>query len=155
MSSQHKISNANNIADLAVLLVLTSFVILYGVDSVRASTHVLNLIFVLPLTVIVLCLCLIQFVRQVPKIKQEAEETQSTAGILTVVVLFSAYVLSLNWLGFDVGTFVFLGAFLWFHGERRLLWLVGYSLSFALLMSLFFSMMLPYPMPMLLLGTAY
>lgn len=147
--------HADNIADLAVLVVLTLLVIVYGVDSVGASTHVLNLIFVLPLTVIVLCLCLVQFVRQVPKMKMTAGEMQPAAGVLTVVILFSAYVLSLNWLGFDVGTFIFLCAFLWLHGERRLPWLIGYSLSFALSMSLFFSMMLPYPMPMLFLGTAY
>ena len=147
--------NADNIADLAVLVVLTLLVITYGVDSVRASTHVLNLIFVLPLTIIVLGLCLVQFVRQVPKLTSADEETQPATGVFTVVVLFAAYVLSLNWLGFDVGTFFFLCAFLWLHGERRWPWLFGYSLSFALSMSLFFSTMLPYPMPMLLLGTAY
>lgn len=155
MNSRPGKINADNIADLAVLVVLTLLVIVYGVDSVRASTHVLNLIFVLPLTVIVLCLCLVQFARQVPKMTKGAEETQPVTGIFTVVALFSAYVLSLNWLGFDVGTFIFLCAFLWLHGERRLRWLIGYSLSFALSMSLFFSMMLPYPMPMLILGTAY
>ena len=68
--------------------------------------------------------------------------------------LFSAYVLTLNWLGFDVGTALFVGAFLWLQGERRLRWLVGYSLAFALVLTLFFSRMLPYPMPTLLPGIA-
>jgi putative tricarboxylic transport membrane protein len=34
--------------------------------------------------------------------------------------LFVLFVLSLEWLGFDVGTFVFISAFLWLNGERRI-----------------------------------
>ena len=68
------------------------------------------------------------------------------------LVLFAAYVITLDWLGFDVGTALFVGAFLWMQGERRKTWLVGYSLAFALTLTLFFSRMLPYPMPTLLPG---
>jgi hypothetical protein len=58
-------------------------------------------------------------------------------------------------LGFDVGTTLFVGSFLWLQGERRWYWLAGYSISLGFGLSLFFSAMLPYPMPMLLLQSAY
>ena len=68
--------------------------------------------------------------------------------------LFSAYVLTLGWLGFDVGTALFVGAFLWMQGERRIAWLAGYAVAFSLALTLFFSKMLPYPMPALLVPVA-
>ncbi|MDH3265814.1 MAG: tripartite tricarboxylate transporter TctB family protein [Gammaproteobacteria bacterium] len=147
--------NKDKIADLSVLLVLAGLVVLYGIDSIQASTHVLNLILVLPVTVAVLVLCAIQFVIDVPQLRQPAQDRKSVSHVFPVMALFAAYVISLEWLGFDVGTFVFLVAFLWLHGERRWPWLFGYAISFAALMVLFFSTMLPYPMPMLILNTAY
>jgi putative tricarboxylic transport membrane protein len=147
--------NKSKMGDLLVLLLLAGLVAVYGYDSVRASTHILNLILVLPLTVVVLVLCAIQFVIDVATLKKESEEKTPVRDVLPVMALFAAYVISLEWLGFDVGTFIFLVAFLWLHGERRWPWLIGYSFSFASLIALFFSSMLPYPMPMLILQTAY
>lgn len=147
--------NKHRIADLLVLLLLAGLVGLYCFDAIRASTSILNLIFVLPVTVIVLILCLFQFVISVPKIRSETDKKEPIADILPVMGLFTGYVVSLHWLGFDVGTCLFLGVFLWLHGERRWPWLLGYSISFAFALSIFFSKMLPYPMPMLLLNSAY
>jgi len=147
--------NKHRIADLLVLLLLASLVAIYCFDAVRASASILNLILVLPVTVIVLVLCLIQFVSSVPKVRSESDMKEPIADILPVVGLFAAYVLSLHWLGFDVGTCLFLGVFLWLHGERRWPWLLGYSISFAFALTIFFSKMLPYPMPMLMLNSAY
>ena len=155
MSSPSQAVNKHRIADLIVLLILAVLVAVYCVDAVRASTSIYNLILVLPVTVIVLVLCLMQFVVGVPKIRQEEQAREPIGPVIPVVALFSAYILSLHWLGFDVGTSLFLVAFLWLHGERRWPWLLGYSIGFAFLLSLFFSKMLPYPMPMLLLNTAY
>ena len=155
MSRPSPIVNTHRIADLVVLLMLAGLVAIYCIDAVRASTSIYNLILVLPVTVIVLVLCLVQFVLGMPKIRQEEEAREPIAHIVPVVALFSVYILSLHWLGFDVGTTLFLVAFLWLHGERRWPWLLGYSIAFAFLLSLFFSTMLPYPMPMLILNTAY
>jgi len=74
---------------------------------------------------------------------------------MPVIGLFFAYVVSLKWLGFDAGTFLFVSLFLWFHGERRWPWAFGYGLCLAVVLSLFFSKMLPYPMPMLVFPSAY
>ena len=147
--------NKSKAADFVVLLVLASLVTAYGIDSYSASTEVLNLILVLPLTIIVLVLCLIQFVVELRDSTSTPPARESIADVGPVIGLFAAYVLSLNWLGFDVGTALFVAAFLWFHGERRLPWLLGYSIALGFALALFFSAMLPYPMPMLVLSTAY
>ena len=147
--------NKSKVADFVVLLVLASLVTAYGIDSYSASTEVLNLILVLPLTIIVLVLCLIQFVVELRDSTSTPPARESIVDVGPVIGLFAAYVLSLNWLGFDVGTALFVAAFLWFHGERRLPWLLGYSIALGFALALFFSAMLPYPMPMLVLSTAY
>lgn len=140
---------------MAVLATLTVLVIAYAIDAIRASTHILNLILVLPLTVGALALCAVQFALDIVHLRDEPAPREPAGHVLPVMALFAAYVLSLEWLGFDVGTFAFMCAFLWFNGERRLQWLLGYSISFTAVTVLFFSKMLPYPMPMLILGTAY
>jgi putative tricarboxylic transport membrane protein len=143
------------VADLLVLLVLASLVILYGYDTYTASRDVLNLILVLPVIAIVFSLCLVQFVIELRDVKAETPVRESVADVAPVIGLFVAYVLTLQWLGFDIGTMLFVAAFLWLHGERRWHWLIGYSMSLSFGLALFFSAMLPYPMPMLLLQSAY
>ena len=134
---------------------LASLVTAYGIDSYSASTEILNLILVLPLTIIVLVLCLIQFVVELRDSTSTAPARENVGEVAPVIGLFAVYVISLNWLGFDVGTALFVAAFLWLQGERRLPWLLGYSIALGFSLALFFSAMLPYPMPMLVLSTAY
>ncbi len=155
MSSPENKINKSRAADFVVLLVLASLVAAYAIDSYSASTEVLNLILVLPLTIIVLVLCLIQFVAELRGPTSIPPARDNVTDAAPVIGLFAVYVLSLNWLGFDVGTALFVAAFLWFHGERRLPWLLGYSIALGFALALFFSAMLPYPMPMLVLSTAY
>ena len=143
------------IPDLIVLLVLAGLVILYGLDAYRASSDVLNLILVLPLIAVVLALCLAQFVIELRDVKAETPARESVADVVPVIALFATYVLTLQWLGFDIGTMLFVAAFLWLQGERRWRWLIGYSMSLSFGLALFFSTMLPYPMPMLILPSAY
>ncbi len=142
------------VADLAVLVVLAGLSALYCYDAVSASTHIYNLILVLPLTVLVIAICLAQFMLILRDKTPPAEAAGRAAGAGPVMLLFAAYVLSLNWLGFDGGTCLFIAAFLYLQGERRWPWLIGYSVAFALLVTLFFRAMLPYPMPTLVLGLA-
>lgn len=136
--------------DLIVLLLLAGMTALYCYDAARSSLHIYNLIMVVPLTVAILILCSVQFVATLRSKRTEAKEPSEPIDALPVMLLFTVYVLSLNWLGFDVGTAIFVGAFLWMHGERRLQWIIGYSIVFAVLLTFFFAKMLPYPMPILL-----
>jgi len=176
MSRPHAARGSERAADLTVLGLLAGFVLLYCVDAVRASTAVLNLILVLPVSVLVLALCAVQFVLSVTADKRAARHgaglatsprvegperaleggtgATSDLGALTAAGLFSLYVLTLPWLGFDIGTMLFLGAFLRLQGERRWLWLVGYSIAFGMALSYAFSRLLPYDMPLRLLGVA-
>ncbi|MGK0238027.1 MAG: putative tricarboxylic transport membrane protein [Candidatus Pelagisphaera sp.] len=149
MSERRKSLTKNQIADLAVLVALASLVVWYYLDARSASTHILNLILILPFTILTLILCLIQFFRQLVGPPSEEPVVESVKSVFPVISLFVVYTLTLPWLGFDVGTCLFIGAFLWFHGERRWAWIAGYSLSFASVASLFFAAMLPYSMPML------
>lgn len=152
MSSRAETIGKRRFADLAVVLVLAGMSALYGFDAVRASTHIYNLILVLPLTLLVLGLCVAQLVATLRSPEPEAERPESPGDAWRVMLLFTLYVLSLDWLGFDVGTCLFIAAFLFMHGERRWLWLIAYSLAFAFLVTFFFRQMLPYPMPTLVVG---
>lgn len=155
MSNPANKTSTYRVADLLVLLVLAGLVMLYGFDTYRASSDVLNLILVLPVIAIVLVLCLIQFVIEMRDVTTEAPARESVKDVAPVIGLFAAYVLSLQWLGFDIGTMLFVATFLWLQGERRWQWLIGYSISLSFGLALFFSAMLPYPMPMLILQSAY
>lgn len=138
-------------ADLVVLIVLMFFAVSYGVDAWQASTHVYNLILVLPLTVLVTLLCLVQLVLEFfGKVSAKPRDAVAVDTFL-VVALFTIYVLTLGVIGLDVGTMLFVAVFLWIRGERRVAWLLGYSISLSFSLAWFFSKMLPYPMPMLIL----
>ena len=162
-----RLRNKRDAADFAILLALGGFSLYYLQDAWRASSHIYNLILVAPLCAGVFSLCLLEFVLQwrrgakrdtasdVDSVRVADKETEPITAALPAMGLFAAYVLSLQWLGFDVGTALFVGGFLYLHGERRWPWLLGYALVFALAAGLFFSAMLPYPMPMLILPTEY
>ncbi len=149
VTENRKKVGGRQVGDLAVLVVLAGLTLWYCLDARSASTHILNLILILPVTALVWLLCLIQFIRQLTGRVSESPEVEPVKRVVPVISLFVGYTLTLPWLGFDVGTALFMAAFLWFHGERRWPWIVGYSLCFASVASLFFAAMLPYPMPML------
>ena len=142
-------------ADLAVLITLLGLVLMYLRDAYLAAAEVLNLILILPVTGLVLIMCLIEFINQFGNKDKEVPTMEPVSSVVPVISLFAIYVSTLPWLGFDVGTFLFVATFLWLHGEKRWPWVLGYSLVFTTLIALFFSAMLPYPMPMLLMATEY
>lgn len=144
------------LADLLVLIGLALFSSWYLWEAWTASSQIENLIFILPIALLALILCSIEFIKQLFIKKEKAEPALDSAlAVFPVMVLFAVYVLSLEWLGFDLGTVLFVAAFLLLQGERRPIWLIAYSLVFGALVALFFSNMLPYPMPMTFLATDY
>lgn len=144
------------LADLAVLAGLAGFTIWYLLDAWNASASAENLILIVPIATIVLILCLLDLITQLRTgVTKEHSEREPVLSIMPVMGLFAAYVLTLEWLGFDLGTTLFVAIFLLLQGERRWVWVLGYSLCFGFLVALFFSNMLPYPMPMTLLPTDY
>ncbi|MFQ3199112.1 MAG: putative tricarboxylic transport membrane protein [Paraglaciecola sp.] len=107
-------------ADLMVLLALSALVIWYLFDAYNASSHIANLILILPVSILVLVLCIIEFISQLRGLHEPPPDLDPIVTMLPVITLFVLFVLSLEWLGFDVGTFVFISAFLWLNGERRI-----------------------------------
>lgn len=148
-------------ADFVVVILLALFVCWYTWDAYHASSAVENLVLIAPISLIALVLCLMEFARQLidePTTRQDDAprfKEDDLKSVLPVIGLFSIYVFSLETLGFDIATTLFVGLFLWIQKERRLVWLIGYSVAFGLLMSTFFAQMLPYPMPMTVLPTEY
>lgn len=145
------------IANSIVILCLAAFVVWYLIDTYNASSSLENNILILPVAIITLCLCTYEFFKskKVREEEKDEEEKDDILAVIPVMVLFTLYVLTLEYLGFDVGTVLFLGVFLFYHGERRLPWLIGYSLVYGLAIAYFFSVMLPYPMPMSIFPTDY
>ncbi|MBD8514135.1 tripartite tricarboxylate transporter TctB family protein [Photobacterium sp. 2_MG-2023] len=148
-------------ADFVVVIVLALFVCWYSWDAYQASSTAENLILITPITLISLILCILELTRQrLDNKKQCKPEPGSNShddlkSVLPIIGLFAVYVLSLETIGFDIATTLFVGCFLLIQKERRLVWIIGYSVVFGLLMSTFFAQMLPYPMPMTLLHTDY
>lgn len=144
--------NKERLADSIVLLCLAAFVVWYAFDAHSASSSMENMILILPVASITLCLCIYEFFVRSPDGEEKKDEVLT---VLPVMILFTLYVLTLEVLGFDVGTVLFLGLFLFFHGEKRIPWLLAYSLVYGLVIVYFFSLMLPYPMPMTFFPTDY
>jgi hypothetical protein len=133
-----------------MVVCLASLVALYCFDALRASTDVRNLIFVLPVSIVVLLLCLVQL-SVVLRASHAATDAESGPSALPVIALFAAFVLCLPVLGFDIGTVVFVAAFLRLQGERRWPVILAWSIGLGLVLTYAFAALLPYAMPLRLL----
>lgn len=142
-------------------LILAGFFLLlscwYLNDAYRASASTENLLLILPAAVVVISLCLwiigrtFYEVYRADKGNKDAEEVEKKpVSVFGAMCILAGFVLSMNWIGFDAATCLFMIALMFLQGERRPQWLVGFSVVFAVLVSLFFEYMIPYPMPMLL-----
>ncbi len=132
----------------------------YLIDAYRASARIENLLLILPAATVVILLCLwiigsLLFhtlkkteVYRAKCAEQPAEKKK--VSVFGAMCILAVYILVMDWVGFDVATFLFMVALMFLQGERRIVWLGGFSLLFAVLVSLFFEYMIPYPMPMLL-----
>jgi len=141
--------------DLGVLVAISLFIGWYLYDAYKALASTENLILIAPVALLTLGLCCAEFVRNLRDKSKEKIPNESIRDVFPVMVIFTGYILSLEFLGFDVGTILFVAIFLRLHGEMRWQWIVIYSVLFGILVPLFFSQMLPYPMPMSFLPTDY
>lgn len=145
-----------------LVLVLAAVTAFYLADSWEASARVRNLILVLPASILSFVLCAAVLARiftgveaagvtSRPDVAGSAEPFVSRMKTPLTMALFAAYIASLPWLGFDVGTALFMTAMLLLDGVRNPILLVGLPLVFALAVTICFKWLLPYPMPLLLL----
>lgn len=135
----------------------------YFLDAYRASSSTENMLLILPAAAVVIGLCLWIIItilyndsrsssaQSLDEEKKPSEKSEKKpVSVLGAMFILACFVLSMDWIGFDVATFLFMSALMFLQGERRFIWLGGFSLIFAVLVSLFFEYMIPYPMPMLL-----
>ncbi len=145
----------NKTADIGVVFGLIAFTSWYGYDAWQVSDSIENLILIVPIGIGALLFCAIELFRQFSGRTTPIKNAQPVKEVFPVIALFTGYVLSLELLGFDIATTLFVAIYLIMQGERRWGWVIGYSVCFGLFMSLFFAQMLPYPMPMSLFATDY
>ena len=134
---------AHMFADLFVTFIIAGIVTWYLIDAYTASSHIINLILVLPISLMVLALCIVEIIKQIKNKEEPTEKPEPVMTVIPVICLFTLYIASLAWLGFDVGTSLFIAAFLWLHGERRIIWILGYAIAFGFLVALFFQRCCP------------
>lgn len=145
----------NKRVNLGVLLTISLFVIWYFYDANRALSSVENLLLIGPITVVTLGLCLAELIRYLREDEVEDKGKENIKDVFPAMLIFTGYILSLEFLGFDIGTTLFVAIFLKIHGETKWKQLIIYSILFGFLVPYFFSQMLPYPMPMSILPTDY
>ena len=160
---------------LSLVLLFAGVTIAYLADAWAASSSLRNLVLLVPVSTLSLILCafiVVDVVRGfgggrqgVEGAGEEAQAARSGPTVKTVhgrslverfkpvvlMALFALYILTLPWLGFDVGSAVFVAAALVLDGERRLWLTAAVSIGFALAATLLFRWLLPYPMPTLVL----
>lgn len=146
-------------AELGLPVFFLIITVWYLADSYKASATTENLLLILPAAAVVIALCLwigLASLRSATSddtaIQEEDGEKKEKkdVSVIAAMAILAGYILSMDWIGFDVATFLFIAALMFLQGERRIAWLAGFSLVFALLVSIFFEYMIPYPMPMLL-----
>jgi len=145
----------NKRVNLGVLLAISLFVIWYFYDANRALSSVENLLLIGPISVVTLGLCFAELIRYLREEEVEDKSKESIKDVFPAMLIFTGYILSLEFLGFDIGTTLFIAIFLKVHGETKWKLLIIYSILFGFLVPYFFSQMLPYPMPMSILPTDY
>ncbi|AWB35376.1 tripartite tricarboxylate transporter TctB family protein [Orrella marina] len=158
-----------------VILVISAAICLYLVDSINASSRVGNLVLILPASILGLGLCLLTLAGIVREaIRGPSEDVKVSTPVagesdqrgvdssvdspdehstvferarpLVMLALFAVYVLMIPYLGMDGSSALFLAAALIVNGERRLIFILGYSIIFAAVATYIFKSILPYPL---------
>lgn len=155
-----------DLSDLLLVICFATVVIWYFFDTLGASRRIENMIFIVPVSAVAVVLCgiiIIQILRRILAARHEADATDTAIGTPApegsllrrlrpgmVAGLFVVYVLSLERVGFDLATFLFVAATLAIQGERQPLIVIGYSFAFAAALTYGFRLLLPYPLETLI-----
>src|SRR3546814_3213043 len=123
-------------SDLSLVLLFAAVTIAYLADAWTASGGLRNRGLLVPVSALSLMLCalvVVDVVRRARAAPEVVPQEESPAPVgqsfidrykpAVLMALFALYVLTLPWLGFDVGSAVFVAAALVMDGERRL-WLI-------------------------------
>lgn len=140
---------------LALLAVIATVVIAYWMDTRAVSLRTVNLLLVQPASIfaLLLILCIIpQCFRRVDDEEVIEKESLSELGLVfTLMAVFIAYALSMEYLGFDLATFIFMMIGLFLCGERNWYMIVGFSAIFTTLLIWGYGSIIPFPFPLTIL----
>ncbi len=141
-----------------------AFIVWYLWTAAAASLTFSNLILIAPVGaaagVLLLYIGLAEIFGWTPAAGASSVQTGSAAAahgrfrsgsvgtIAALMGLFGAFVVAIPYIGFDVATFLFVGATLWLLGERHVGVLLSLALGIAAALSLAALTLLTFPMPM-------
>ena len=130
----------------------------YLTDAVLSSTRIHNLIMLVPLTAIAILLMLVVLVKELAFRRErprtlpgtaravevagegepsevEPSEGASALGVASMMAGLVVYAFAIPWTGFEVASAVFMAFCLYVQGERRWMFLGGFSLFYAWLVT--------------------
>lgn len=146
------------LGELFLVLFIAGVSVAYLFDARSASLSAQNLLLIQPLTILVGLLCLyllFRIVRSHPVPTDDDERVQNGSlatryaeeiKVGAMLLLMTAYVLSLEAVGMDAATFLFIAAALLLQGERRWQVVLPVSVMSAVLIVWGFGLMTPFQM---------
>ena len=159
-----RIPRAVDWGHLLLLLLICGIVVAYLLDARATSLRTNNLLLVQPASILALILAAIVlpqcFRRRKGPAEDEAADDDTPAAketwrdlgkVAAMTAAFGAFALSLETVGFDVATFIFVALGIYICGERRL-WLIAvFSAVFTAAIVYGYQLLVPYPFPLLVL----
>jgi len=144
---------------LALLAVICGIVVAYLLDARATSLKINNLLLVEPAAVIALVLaafvlpqCFRGKVAESGDDTGERRETFRELGkVAALAAAFGAFTLSLETVGFDLATFLFVAFGLYVCGERKAWVIALFSAVFTVVIVYGYQMLVPYPFPLRIL----
>ena len=149
---------------LVLLALICGVVIAYLLDARGVSLKMNNLALVEPASIIALILAAVvlpQCFKRRPEPGAEGQDESAEAApkeswrdlakVAALAAAFGAFTLSMESVGFDVATFVFVALGLWICGERRLWVIALFSVVFTTVVVLGYQTLVPYPFPLTVL----
>lgn len=140
---------------LALVAVIVAVILYYWLDVRSVSLRPTNLLMIEPGAIFALlmaALVLPQCFRRIPEGEVEEGESLGALGsVFALMATFVAFAVSLEQVGFDIGTFAFMVIALFVCGERNWLLNIGFSAAFTLFIVWGYGAITPFPFPLTLL----
>lgn len=133
---------------IAATLFLAGIAAIYLFDARSTSLNVENLILVQPVALLILGLATIVVISALRSRDAPEARSRLTWQLPVLVAAFGLFVLSLERVGIDVATYIFVAVATWLCGERRLLPLAIFTLAFSTFIAWGLASLIPYSIPM-------
>lgn len=146
---QSSVATRLNVGHLGLLLLFVVGTLVFLTDTLSQSFRLENVIVILPVSALVIVLCVVQAIRHVFKREPIGGEANDSSQldlsptntdppslrdqfkIPLFMVLLGVYILGLIYVAFDLSTFLFLFLALVIQGEKRLVFGAVYSFALA------------------------